>query len=55
MKVRINTYFAVLFITIAGSGAALILVHIVNSNAFTGTFSSGVTKYDELQKSIPAQ
>lgn len=55
MKHRVNAYFAVLLITIAGAGAALLLVHIVTSNTFTITFSSGATKYEELQKSIPAQ
>lgn len=29
---RINTYFAVLILTIFGSGASLIIIHIANAN-----------------------
>ena len=32
MKERINAYFAVLIITIAGSGAAMIIVHVANAD-----------------------
>jgi hypothetical protein len=55
MKHKVNSYLAILFITIAGAGATLLLVHVVTANTFTTTFSSGATKYDELQKLIPAQ
>jgi len=55
MKHKVNAYFAVLLITVAGAGAALLLIHVVTSNTFATTFSSGATKYDELQKSIPRQ
>lgn len=53
MKSKVNSYLAILLITIAGAGAALLLVHVATSNTFAATFSSGVTKYNELQKSIP--
>jgi hypothetical protein len=55
MKSKINSYLAILLITIAGAGAALLLVHIAASNTFTITFSSGATRYDELQKARPGQ
>lgn len=53
MKSKVNAYLAILLITIAGAGATLLLVHVATANTFTTTFSSGVTKYNELQKSIP--
>jgi hypothetical protein len=55
MKYKINSYLAILLITIAGAGAALLLMHVATSDTFAATFSSGATKYDKLQKSIPGQ
>jgi len=37
MVFRINTYFAVLLVTIFGAGAALLIIHIAYSNTFIVT------------------
>lgn len=37
MKDKINTYFAVLLVTIAGAGAALVIIHVANANTFVVT------------------
>ncbi len=52
MKERINTYIAVLFVTIAGSGAALLIVHVATDNAIAATFGGSVSNYAALQQSI---
>ena len=51
MKEKINTYFAVLLITIAGSGAAMLIIHVAyaNSDAFV---AGNEGQYASLQKSI---
>lgn len=51
MKEKINSYFAILLITIAGAGAALLIVHIAYSDAFD-TFGGSEAAYAPLQKSI---
>jgi hypothetical protein len=33
MTEKVNAYFAVLLITIAGSAASLLIIHVANSNA----------------------
>ena len=40
MKEKINTYFAVLLITIAGAGAALLIIHIATAETTIVTTSS---------------
>lgn len=35
MKDRINSYFAVLLITIAGAAAALLIIHVAYANSFS--------------------
>lgn len=52
MKDKINAYFAVLLITIAGSGATLLIVHIATSETLLATFSGNETTYAALQQSI---
>ncbi len=37
MKNTINTYFAILLVTIAGAGAALLIVHVALANSFEVT------------------
>lgn len=34
MKDRINSYFAILLITIAGAGAALLIIRVAYANTF---------------------
>ena len=41
VKDRINSYFAVLLITIAGAAAAMIIVHTAYSSTIVVTFGSG--------------
>lgn len=45
VKDKINSYFAVLLITIAGAGAALIIIHVANSNTIVTEFGSSATIY----------
>lgn len=52
MKEKINTYIAILLITIAGSGAALIIVHIATDDIITETFRGSEADYEALRKSI---
>jgi len=53
MRGKVNTYIAVLCITILGSGAALIIVHVATDYAIAATFgTSGGTDYAALQQSI---
>ena len=53
MKSKVNFYLAVLLITIAGAGAALLLVHVaMTANSFPAKFSGSEAKYDELKQLI---
>lgn len=52
MKNRINAYFAVLLITLIGSGAALLIVHVATANTFTTTLGGSEAGYASLQQSI---
>lgn len=52
MKDRINTYIAALIITIAGSGAALLIVHVATDNVLTATVQGNEANYLLLQQSI---
>ncbi len=54
MKEKINSYFAVLLITIAGAGAALLIVHVAYDNAFAN-FGGSEAAYAPLQESILGQ
>ena len=48
MKYRINSYFAILLITIAGAGASLIIIHIVYANTFDVMMVSNQAAYASL-------
>ncbi|MCX6790027.1 MAG: hypothetical protein NTV60_00700 [Candidatus Kaiserbacteria bacterium] len=50
MKDRVNTYFAMLFMTIAAAGAASIIVHIAYADF--SNFQGSEAQYAKLQKSI---
>lgn len=50
MKYKINAYFAALFITIIGAGAALILIHVANANAFASSIVSGKADYSQYYR-----
>jgi len=50
MKDRINSYFAILLVTIAGAGATMIIVHVAYSNTFVVTFGAGQAAYSQLQQ-----
>jgi hypothetical protein len=52
MKNTINTYFAVLLVTIAGAGAAILIVHIATSNPTTVNTGNNEASYAPLQNSI---
>lgn len=53
MKDKINTYFAILLITIAGSGAALIITHVGTTNVIEKAFAGSEANYNMmLQQSI---
>ncbi|HUY62492.1 MAG TPA: hypothetical protein VMV50_01715 [Candidatus Paceibacterota bacterium] len=48
MKEKINTYFAILIITVAGAGASLIIIHTANANVTALTFGSEAGQYASL-------
>ena len=52
MKERINTYFAILLITIAGAGATSLIVHIAFSNTDAFVANNSAARYLQLQQSI---
>ena len=49
---KVNSYFAVLLITIFGSGAAFIIVDVATTNIITSAMSGSITNYAALQQSI---
>jgi len=53
VKDTVNTYFAVLLITIVGAGAALVIVHVSYSNMLSVTGSEA--QYAALERSILKQ
>ncbi len=52
MKERINTYFAILLVTIAGAGATALIVHVAFSNADAFAANNSEAQYLQLQQSI---
>lgn len=52
MKFKLNSYFAVLLVTIIGSGAAFIVVHIGTTDVIATTFGGSEADYAALQQSI---
>lgn len=55
MKDKINAYFAVLLITIAGAGAAWLIVRLATTDTLTTKIGGSEAKYAPLQKSILGQ
>ncbi|MDE1919472.1 MAG: hypothetical protein KGH56_03465 [Patescibacteria group bacterium] len=55
MKNTINSYFAILLITIAGAGATWLIVHVATANALTTTVGGSESDYSALQQSILKQ
>ena len=47
MKEKINSYFAVLIITIAGAGATMLIVHVANAD------TAYLVLGNEAQYSVP--
>jgi len=52
MKEKINAYFAVLLVTIAGSGAALLIVHIATTDVLVAAARDTEANYAALRQSI---
>lgn len=52
MKDRINSYFAILCITIIGGGAALLIVHIGTTDVIALTVANNEAGYAALKQSI---
>ena len=52
LKEKINSYFAVLLITIAGSGATLLIVHVANADTSAIAIGANEMEYVALQHSI---
>ncbi len=52
MKDKLNSYLAILLITIAGSGAALLIVRVATDNVLTATIQGNEANYLMLQQSI---
>ena len=55
MKDTLNTYIAILLITLAGAGAAWLIVHVAYQNSFTRTVVGNEASYSSLQESILKQ
>jgi hypothetical protein len=45
LTAKINTYFATLIVTVIGAGAALIIMHVAEKDAFAA-YASGATMYE---------
>jgi hypothetical protein len=54
MKGRINSYFAILLVTIAGAGAATLIVRVASTDA-SAIVGGGEADYASLQQSILEQ
>ena len=52
MKDKINSYFAILIITIAGAGATTLIVHVAGSQTLIATMQGSGAHYTALQNSI---
>lgn len=52
MTYKINTYFAMLIITIAGSFATLIIVDVATTDIFNTAFASTNANYSAIDKLI---
>ena len=52
MKWRLNSYFAVLIITIFGAFASWLIVHVAYANTFATTMGGSEAGYSSLQQSI---
>ena len=49
---RMNTYFAMLVVTIFASGAALLIVHIAVAKEFPALQEGSVNEYASLESSL---
>jgi len=45
MKYKLNSYFAVLLITIAGASASMLIIHVAFANTFQITMVSNQASY----------
>lgn len=52
MKYKINTYFAVLIVTIFGVAAALIIMNVATRNTIIIIHSDSEASYEQLKQSI---
>lgn len=52
MTDTINTYTAILLITVAGSGAALLIVDVATDNVLAATVAGNQAQYLSLQQSL---
>lgn len=52
MKDKVNSYFAILLVTIAGGGAAMLIIHAAFNNTFTNASTGTEATYAALQQSI---
>ena len=55
MRGKVNSYIAILLITIVGSGAALLIVQVATDNAISSTFGGSEAAYSSLRQSILEQ
>ncbi|MGD0328364.1 MAG: hypothetical protein ABSB00_01470 [Minisyncoccia bacterium] len=54
MKDKINSYLAILLITIEGAVAAFLIIRVAYSNNFVITMNSSEANYSSLQQLIPS-
>lgn len=55
MTDKINSYFAVLIITIFGAGASLLIIHVVYASTVVTQFVSDTGSYTHLQSATKAK
>ncbi|NNM83835.1 hypothetical protein HKL94_01265 [Candidatus Parcubacteria bacterium] len=55
MTDKINSYFAVLIITIFGAGASLLIIHVVYASTVVTQFVSETGSYTHLQNATKAK
>jgi hypothetical protein len=52
MKYRLNAYFAVLLVTVAGASAALVIVHVATTDIVNTAMQGTEGSYAALRQSI---
>lgn len=52
MKTTLNSYIAILLITIAGAGATFVIVHVATTDTLAATINGNEANYASLERNI---